>query len=152
MCAVLSCYVQGNLLCNTRANIHPPTHTHSFPDPSQPARSPSPLRQMAPATHVPPVKKLGTLAPEARPRGHWARPTSDGTWQAPSRETRQVAEQGHFTCVIQRVWVGSGFDSQSVEQFPERTCVTPQLRSASLTSNPLYMASEEDSRNLGGKE
>lgn len=53
-----------------------------------------------------------------------------------------------ITCVIQCVWVGPGPNSQRVEQLPERTRVTPQLWAASLTSNPLYLISEEYSRNL----
>lgn len=57
-----------------------------------------------------------------------------------------------ITCVIQRVRVGPGLNSQSVEQLPERTRVTPQLRAASLTSNPLDLISEEYSRNLRKKK
>lgn len=58
---------------------------------------------------------------------------------------------GLLTCAIQGLRVGSGSNSQSVEQFPERTRVAPQLRSASLTSNPLYVIREKYPRNLGGE-
>lgn len=64
----------------------------------------------------------------------------------------QVARGGGLlTCAIQGLRVGPGSNSQSVEQFPERTRVAPQLRSASLTSNPLYLIREKYPRNLGGE-
>lgn len=68
------------------------------------------------------------------------------------RPGRPGPAPGRLTCAVQRVRVGPGSDSQSVEELPEGARVAPQLRSASLTSDPLDAASEVQARNLKNEE